>query len=283
MIIDIENVDVQNCSNIYIREGVLLWDAVPDQSEAPFPARFVMEEGVYSVLSWVAPPTPLDPDCIDKVTAKLLVMPDDTMYLLGVSRDAELDPLTVTPWAWSHGTDVLPEICALLEWVESDDLRRLVRDVFSLRQVFQSFWFETAGRRHHSNVGGLAEHSLEVASTVRWMMLPGGGAGVVFTPRERDLGLVTALLHDVGKVLCYTEQGLRTERANVLGDEVLGLEVIWGPLATLRTNAPQLADALTVLLLNRMKYCTSRFRLPAIREVISKADWDSAKRGATRL
>jgi hypothetical protein len=283
MITHVETFDVQSPSHVYLREGVLLWDTPSDQGEAPFPARFVMEEGIYPVHSWVAPLTWLDPEAIDKVTAKLLVMPDDTTYVLSVHRDEDMDPLALTPWAWSHGTEVIPEICALLEWVESADLRRFVRDVFSLKKVFQSFWFETAGRRHHSTVGGLAQHSLEVASTVRRTMLSGGGADVTFTLLERDLGLVTALLHDVGKVLCYTEQGLRTERAQVLGDEVLGLEVIWGPLATLRTNAPQLADALTALLLKRMKYCSSRFRLPAIREVISKADWDSAKRWATRL
>lgn len=114
-------------------------------------------------------------------------------------------------------------------------------------------------------------------------MLRSGSTGVTFTALERDLGLVTALLHDVGKVICYTEEGYRTERARILGDEVLGLELIWKPLATLRANAPELADALTVLLLNRARFCSSRFRLQAIREVISRADRDSARQGATRL
>lgn len=283
MIIDTETFDVQSHSNLYLREGVLLWDTLPDHGEAPFHARFVMEEGIHSVLSCVAPSKQFDPDCIDKVTAKLLVMPDDTTYLLGISRDAELDPLTVTPWAWSHGTDVLPEICALLEWVESDLLRRLVRDVFSLRSVFKPFWFETAGSRHHNSMGGLAQHSLEVALAARKTLWLRSGADVVFTEMERDLGLVAALLHDVGKVVCYTEEGYRTERAHVLGDEVLGLELIQKPLATLRATAPELADALTVLLLNRTKFSCSPFRLQAIREVISRADRDSARRGAVRL
>lgn len=283
MIIDSETFDVQSHSNLYLREGVLLWDTVPDHGEAPFPARFVMEEGVRTVLSWAAPLKPLDPDCIDKVTAKLLVMPDDTTYVLDVHRNIDLDPLTVTPWAWSHGPDVLPEIFALLEWVESDVLRRLVRDVFSLRSVFKPFWFQTAGSRHHNSVGGLARHSLEVALAVRKTLWPCGGAGVVFTEVERDLGLVAALLHDVGKVVCYTEEGYRTERAHVLGDEVLGLELIWKPLVTLRANAPELADALIALLLSRTKFCCSRFRLSAIREVISRADRDSACKGAVRL
>ncbi|EIL89195.1 hypothetical protein AB7849_18770 [Rhodanobacter sp. 115] len=283
MMSDTETFDVQNQSNLYLREGVLLWDTPLDHGEAPFRACFVLEEGLFPVQSWVAPTKPLDQDCIDKVTATLLVLPDDATYVLAMHRDEDLDPLTVTPRAWSHGTDVLPEIVVLLEWIESEALRRLVRDVFSLRRVFQSFWFETAGRWHHPNVGGLARHSLEVALAVQKALWSSGGTGVTFTALERDLGLVAALLHGVGKVLCYTEQGCRTERAQILGDEMLGLELIGKPLETLRANAPELADALTALLLSRTKFSCSRFRLSAIRDVISRADRDSARKGVVRL
>lgn len=50
-----------------------------------------------------------------------------------------------------------------------------------------------------------------------------------------------------------------------------------------RTHAPELADALTALLLSRTKFFSSKFRLQAIREVTCRADKASARRGATRL
>ena len=46
---------------------------------------------------------------------------------------------------------------------------------------------------------------------------------------------------------------------------------------------PELADALTALLLSRTKFSYSRTRLQAIRDVICKADRDGARKGEARL
>ena len=99
-----------------------------------------------------------------------------------------------------------------------------------------------------------------------------------FGTAEYELGVIAALLHDVGKTVSYTEEGYCTERALTVGHELLGVELIRKPLDTLRAVRPDLADAMTALLLSRTRFACSPHWLEAIRDVVSKADRESAKR-----
>ena len=157
-------------------------------------------------------------------------------------------------------------------------LRRFVHDVFSLRSVFLPFWTAKAGSKHHAWPGGLAGHSLEVTHSVVDVMASRIKRPVNFTNLEYELGVITALLHDVGKTVGYTDEGYCTERALVLGHELLGVELIRKPMDALRVARPDLAEALTALLLSRTRFSNGRYRLEAIRQVVSKADRESAKR-----
>ena len=93
---------------------------------------------------------------------------------------------------------------------------------------------------------------------------------------------MAALLHDVGKTVSYTDEGYCNGRALTIGHELLGVELIHKPLAAWCADREDLADAMTALLLSRTRFACSSYRLEAIRQVVSKADRDSAVRGTNR-
>ena len=262
----------------YLREGVLLWDAPPSQMEAPYEARFVTQDGVYPVTSWIDPPMFGDPDVVDKVCAVILSLPNYQMYVMSAQREDAIDPIEVMFAELCPVPSVLVDVYELLHAIATPVLRRFVSDVFTLKPVFQAFWTSTAGRKHHAWPGGLAWHSLEVANSVAGVMASRAPRQVKFTSLEYELGVITALLHDVGKTISYTDRGYCTERALTMGHDLLGVELIRKPLDTLRAAQPDLADALTALLLSRTRFACGRYRLEAIRQVVSKADGESAKR-----
>ena len=262
----------------FVREGVLLWDDSSNQVDPPFHVRFVTQDGVYPVTSWVEPPLFGTPDVVDKVCAVILSLPNHQMYVVSAKRDNGIDPIEVMHAHLCTIPSVVVGIYELLQSIETPELRRLISDAFTLMPVFNGFWVSTAGSKHHSWSGGLAWHSLEVARDVARVMSSSTPKQLNFTGTEYELGVIAALLHDVGKTVSYTEEGYCTERALTIGHELLGVELIRKPLDTLSAARPDLADAMTALLLSRTRFACSRYRLEAIREVVSKADRESAKR-----
>lgn len=262
----------------FIREGVLMWDASSNQVHPPFHIRLVTQDGVYPVTSWVEPPLFGDPDVVDKVCAVILSLPNHQMYVVSAKRDGNIDPIEVMHSHLCPVPSMVVDAYELLQSIETPELRRFVSDVFTLIPVFNGFWTSAAGSKHHSWPGGLASHSLEVARDVASVMSSPAPGQVKFRNTEYELGVITALLHDVGKTVSYTDDGFCTERALVVGHELLGVELIRKPLETLRATWPDLADAIIALLLSRTRFACSAYRLEAIREVVSKADRESARR-----
>ncbi|WP_158543490.1 HDIG domain-containing metalloprotein [Dyella solisilvae] len=267
----------------YVREGLLLWDDVSQIDPPSCPALLVTQDGVFPVQCWVDRPSACDGDVVDKVEAVILSMPNGVLHVVSVKRDNALDPIDLGALRICPDADLAEHFHDLLERVETPMLRRFIGDVFSLRQVFQGFWEATAGTRHHAWAGGLARHSVEVAERVASDMSRSDPDSVMFTEAERDLAIAVSLLHDIGKTISYTADGFCTPRALMLGHEVLGVELMHKPLEALRVEQVDLADALTALLLSRTRFAQGRFHLEAIRQVISKADRDSARRGLARL
>lgn len=76
-----------------------------------------------------------------------------------------------------------------------------------------------------SRAGGLAVHSLEVASD----LASHGDLSEV----ERDLGIAGALLHDIGKVWSYTDDMFQNEAGLAMGHELIGLSRLEPELAEL--------------------------------------------------
>lgn len=92
------------------------------------------------------------------------------------------------------------ELLRMAAGISRPGLRVLVERVFAVHESF--FAVPAARGKHHAYRGGLAEHTLEVARFTGSILA--GADGIAF---DRDVALAGALLHDVGKAVCFTEQG----------------------------------------------------------------------------
>ncbi len=81
-----------------------------------------------------------------------------------------------------------------------------------------------AVRNHHAYRHGLLEHSVVVAETA-------GGVAAKLPSVDRDLVVAGALLHDIGKTLAYTSDGMApqmTDAGRLHGEIVMGHDLVRG-------------------------------------------------------
>lgn len=134
---------------------------------------------------------------------------------------------------------------ALVASVREPHLAGLLRSFFGDPAFRQAYCEAPAAKRvHHNYLGGLLEHSLEVAELVETV------AG--FCPGfQRDLAVAGALLHDLGKVREYRLRPLidLTDEGKLLGHTTLGWEMVRQRLAQDADFPPELAVHLEHLIL----------------------------------
>jgi len=93
--------------------------------------------------------------------------------------------------------EMTEELDALVASIQNPHLSRLLTSIFDHAQTFRAFTQAPAAKRnHHACVGGLLEHTLAVAQLVL-------ASCDLYTQLDRDLALVVALLHDLGKIHTY--------------------------------------------------------------------------------
>ncbi|MCL2854841.1 MAG: HD domain-containing protein [Defluviitaleaceae bacterium] len=126
------------------------------------------------------------------------------------SGQGEFLPADYIPTVDGDIGEIYKSICGLIESVENKHLQALLQDtLINNTEVKEAFLSHSAARNmHHSYMGGLAEHSLNVAQICDFL-----------APRykfvNRDLLVTAALLHDIGKIYelspfpenDYTDQG----------------------------------------------------------------------------
>lgn len=145
-------------------------------------------------------------------------------------------PATLCPLPW-----VVGDTMALVRRIITEPLRRMVERVLLRRDVVARFWTMPAARRHHHAFpGGLAVHSLEVATDLA------GQTGL--KDSERDLCIAAGLLHDVGKVWAYCEDMRLTDEARAIGHERIALRRLHSLLELLEYDWPGGAHAMFLLL-----------------------------------
>lgn len=165
-----------------------------------------------------------DEEWLDRLSGPLASQVFDLMTLPGQDRDAIVGVHDDHryPALWHMPEDlcpvegVLPAVQALIHEVQAAPLKTFLLDVFARRDMHQVFWTMPASiRHHHAYPGGLAAHSMEVATDI--------AQHVGLTDIERDLGIAAGLLHDVGKVWAYSRDMQLTTAARAMGHELLGL------------------------------------------------------------
>lgn len=164
--------------------------------------------------------------------------PEDIL-MLSLDEGAEPPLSELLPEHLCPIPGVLRQTTRLIDSLRSTPLRRFMTRVLVNPESFQGYWTSPASRRdHHAYPGGLAEHSLEVATMV---------ATAKGLPEEdRELGIVFALLHDFGKIWCYDPLACR--RIDSREHEAHGLAELEFDLLYLNRQNPKLGGLLTELL-----------------------------------
>ena len=136
----------------------------------------------------------------------------------GIST-CELEDLgAYMPVARRPQAELVEELQRLIRSIKNPWLKQLLKEVLGDASFQEAFILAPAAKRyHHACVGGLLEHSLDVARQV-----------IIVARRypelDRDLGATVALLHDVGKVESYEREGSFdfTDAGQLLGHIYMG-------------------------------------------------------------
>jgi len=119
--------------------------------------------------------------------------------------------------------EMLAELTALLEGIENPFLAALMQEFFGDREMLRRFAEAPAARSvHHNYIGGLLEHSLEVAAVCRRFAL-------MYPQLDASLLVCGSLLHDIGKIEEYDAKSLTfelTTRGKLLGHIIMGKDMV---------------------------------------------------------
>lgn len=180
-------------------------------------------------------------------------------------RGAVDDPLALVPCRLCSEVGHVEQLRELVGALDTGPLRSFVREILADDSITLPFVSVPASRQHHhASPGGLLVHSLECAETVA--ALP------CFTGGVRELGIVAALLHDVGKVRTSGRTRGYPCPGAVVGHDALTLEVLAPHLRTLDKFWPDGGVALRYLLTWRAGNRARALPLITIAEAVAAAD-----------
>ncbi|MEK6256107.1 MAG: HD domain-containing protein [Chloroflexota bacterium] len=110
------------------------------------------------------------------------------------ATDDEFDPQDMLPSSERTKDEMLAELDRYIEKIQQPELRQLLDTLFGDNDFRADFAIAPAARRvHHAYLGGLIEHTLELAKIAETVL-------EVFPKLNKDLLLTGVLLHDIGKV-----------------------------------------------------------------------------------
>lgn len=143
---------------------------------------------------------------------------DSVRRIEGEELDAIVEYLApVSPY---NPDEMQTELFAFIERIEDETLRETV--LYAINDVGDVFFKSTAAvKMHHAYVFGLLEHSLKTARMAS-ALLP------LYPFIDADLALAGCILHDIGKVIEYS-QGLVPDRTKIgilQGHVVLGYRIV---------------------------------------------------------
>lgn len=148
-----------------------------------------------------------------------------------------IDAMLSLPKALFNDPDDLEILISMRRSIESPALGQFLDALFTDTEIAIPFLQLPASSNHHHNTyGGLLKHSLEVAKIASDQCYD--------TPDERDIALVAALLHDIGKVRTLGTNLRATSLGKMLGHDALTLEVCAPALKLLDKEWPEAAYTL---------------------------------------
>ena len=127
----------------------------------------------------------------------------------------------------------------IIEEIKNPHMRILFEEIDKRKDMLERFFFFPASINvHHVYIGGLLEHSVSMAKMGREIVPITGG--------NRDLVLAGCLLHDIGKIEEIELKGgfKYSDRGRLLGHIVLGIDLLKGLVANIKTFPQNLYNAL---------------------------------------
>jgi 3'-5' exoribonuclease len=177
-----------------------------------------------------------------------------------VEKSLQLIPRSMCPL-----TPLLDRLRNVVAQISNGTLKKFVGGVFSDDDFTLPFINLPASlRHHHASAGGLLEHSLECAEMVSRFG--------EFGNDKRDLGVVGALFHDVGKIMTLNRQAGSSSGGWLLDHDALTLETLGPHLKRLDHVNRDMATALRYIWTWRLNRRRGVHPVLTVVEAISAAD-----------
>ena len=240
-------------------------------------ARLITAAGEQNVHCVTTPPRSLRWN-VWRIRADLLPMPNGDVIATSVRRDDTLDPLAFVQEVWCPVPGTVHATKDVIRAIQHPALYHFIRNVFADFRVFEDFWKAEAGPDHHHWPGGLAVHALEVAQAVADGLEKVPAVGDPWSQDERDLGILAALLHDLGE--CRDNGQPLPDVAEVQRRtmQLRHLELIHDPFSRLHGANPRLGRALLALWFPRQRFPASDIRTCELRTILLAAHRASVDR-----
>ncbi len=241
---------------------------------APYAYRLLVENGRFEAVSWISPSSIRCPaKQMPKARLSVIATPGalfPNRVIVAARPDPNIPILEHLPEDVCPVDGVILRVGMIANEIVSPPMRQSINEVLSLREVCSEFWRCTAGANgHHDFPGGLAAHSVEVAEFL------------ADSPRlgqtERDIGIAYALLHDIGHVWTRTGTTRTSERAQLLGPNLVAFDHLRDAMTLLEREWPDGGTALTSLLCGLWRDRGDR-PLMAVGEVVVAYDRVSQER-----
>lgn len=201
----------------------------------------------------------------DKFSGKMEITINDPTGIRPLAPD-EYDPADFVKIGERDIKELEAELASMIMSVENSDLAALLDAMFIKDTEFRALFIKTpASRNRHQNwVGGLLEHTLNVAKIVEFVYC-------IYPSMDRDLLITSALLHDIGKArelevgagISYTVAG------ELLGHITIGYDMLQKKMETLKTPDELRLKLLHILLSHHGKYEFGSPKLPSIPEAVA--------------
>lgn len=151
-----------------------------------------------------------------------------------LSRPKQISQL---PTALCQKPDALQLLLELIDSIAEPLLEEFITNVVTQPDIGLKFiQCPASANHHHSYPSGLLEHSVEVAQKL--------AKALRNNAQERDLAIVAALLHDIGKTQTFTSDGNRSAIGYIVDHNDLTLEVCAPALKILHAKHAGLANRL---------------------------------------
>lgn len=152
----------------------------------------------------------------------------------------------VTPTCDVEKEGLSLQLNELISGVTNPFLNKLLNQVFNSEHVKTQFFEAAAGAEiHHAYVGGLAQHTIEVAKIVQTFC-------TLFKGINYDIAVTAALLHDIGKVveLSGFPENKYTDIGRLLGHITIGVQMVNDQVQTISDFPEELRIAINHCILS---------------------------------